>query len=324
MRKSIIKTCKWCGKKFTTTNRDKKACCKECGIQLRIHSSKYLTTRGSKRKYNVNDYFFEQDTPSKYYILGLLAADGIVTKEGYIKLWQCDKLGLGLELIDWYKNILNLEAPIKTVQPKKGKLQYGIQFTSSIIAKTLKENNIVNNKTFTVTIPNYILEDETKLRYYLIGYIDGDGYVGVYKTSSGYYNLEVSFISNNLFTSKLLPYIKTNSMFVRANKNNINVTSMSCGGTSAILFCEWLYKDLDNNIFKSFKTQKVINYLNNLDTLLNPKTYQKYECRKLITYFNNHPPDNKKLIEISKHFNIKLNRVKYVYKRWKNKYEKNK
>lgn len=326
MVKQITKICEWCGKEFTVPyrKRDKKGCCKQCGIQIRIHSLNYLNSRGSKRKYDVNDYFLQQECPAKYYVLGLMAADGILTKDGYIKIWQADKEDLGLDLITWYKNTLNSQSPIKTCQYKKGRKQFGIQITSPILYEDFSKHYITPTKTFTVHVPKYILEDETKLRYYLIGYIDGDGYIGIYQKKNGYYTIELSFIGNDMFTSELLPYIKTNPMSIRINKSNPKVTSMGCGGTSAILFCEWLYKDFDESIFKSFKTKKVINYLNNLKTMVNPKTYEKYQYRKLCIYFDNNLIDETDLQKASKYFNIDLNRVIYVYNKWRNKNGRNK
>ena len=140
------------------------------------------------RRYTVDhDYFEVIDTHDKAYILGLLAADGYVEDKKHtvnIGLQERDKYCL-----EWVNSCLGSNAPIKLSQ-KKNNLPHGkngfnhrqdhykMTVCSPKMQKDLSKYGIVHRKTWcNQSMP--VLDDEF-LGAYLLGYCDGDGYVGFY------------------------------------------------------------------------------------------------------------------------------------------------
>lgn len=162
------------------------------------------------RKYNVNDYFFDDLNELNCYYGGFIAADGYLpTKEkGIVKLELAAK---DRQVLEEYKNNLNIESPISERICKKIFKMNGVSFTSYRIREKLYEHfNITSNKSLTLEPPSI---NEQKLKYAFIrGYIDGDGSIMI----SGNY-LHISILG----TKKMCEWIKDTFKEITNNRGSI-------------------------------------------------------------------------------------------------------
>ena len=254
----VKRICKNCGKTFLHNNKYylKKFCCLQCCTEY---------NKGKDRRiYTVDDNFLKKESFEKYYILGLYAADGCIYNK-YEKGIHLSQSGeAGLLLVSYVKKLLRCSAPITKVLDKSYKTKYILHFNSKVMVQDFMDNEIKPKKTFTFKIPEYILKDENKLRYFLIGYIDGDGCVGTYhtfKTKKGISKtLDISFVCNSLM-KKQIELLELFSEASICKNKNAKVWQILFNGRKAIKFGQWLYKDLHNNMFKSYKYWNFQNYM---------------------------------------------------------------
>ena len=126
------------------------------------------------RKYGVNDDYFDNESSNMAYILGFLAADGTVAKNG-------NRIKIGLSSVDrkfleLIKEELGAESNILDYETSNGYMVSEFSFTSQKIKQKLTEYNIVPGKTETFTFPINLSK-----KYwvdFIRGYFDGDGSVG--------------------------------------------------------------------------------------------------------------------------------------------------
>ena len=126
------------------------------------------------RKYGVNDDYFDNESSNMAYILGFLAADGTVTKNG-------NRIKIGLSSVDrkfleLIKEELGAESNIFDYETSNGYMVSELSFTSQKIKQKLTEYNIIPGKTETFTFPTNLSK-----KYwidFIRGYFDGDGSVG--------------------------------------------------------------------------------------------------------------------------------------------------
>ena len=126
------------------------------------------------RKYGVNDNYFDNESPNMAYILGFLAADGTVSRNG-------NRIKIGLSSVDrnfleLIKEELRVEKKIFDYQTNNGYLVSELEFNSQKIKQKLAEYNVVPGKTETFTFPTNLSK-----KYwidFIRGYFDGDGSVG--------------------------------------------------------------------------------------------------------------------------------------------------
>lgn len=126
-----------------------------------------------KRKYNVNEqYFSDIDSPEKAYWLGFLSADGYVHQERgqlTIELQESDR-----EHLEKFRKAIQCSAPIIEIYCGKNKefLHYRFSVKCRKMIQDLEQYNIVQKKSL-IFYPKNIPKELFK--YWLIGYIDGDG-----------------------------------------------------------------------------------------------------------------------------------------------------
>ena len=304
--KPRIKICEWCGKEFLAKTKYVKTCCSKCSRAL---AAKVCGERNKrfKRVYSIDDEFLNQESSEKYYFLGLMAADGCLCDNGSNSISISQSGKEGLNCLNYIKNILKCENPIYQYLPPKGKLSNILSFRSNSLWKILCENNVTPRKTYDFMFPDYILKDENKLRYFLIGYIDGDGSIGVYKNM-----LCISFVGTLQMTNQLrnLPVFKK-ARFRRVSSGS--VIECRFNGVKAIEFGSWLYKDI--TVYKSYKYEKFIQYLDNRYEI--SKMLKFNELREQVFDFLNKNPETTSG-EIIKYFNIDKERaykLKYVWRK---------
>ena len=140
------------------------------GIHIRSKEEQNKYSPQNQRKYEVWDEFFEKLNPTNVYLMGFLAADGSIQKDGSIKI--------GLSTIDRaflekVRIILHSNYPIRDYLTKDGFSVSEFIFRSEKIKQKLAEYGIVNNKTKTFQFPHN-LPKEFYIDF-IRGYFDGDG-----------------------------------------------------------------------------------------------------------------------------------------------------
>lgn len=213
------------------------------------------------RKYFVNDSYFDILSPQTCWLLGLLASDGSINKDRFIKISQSGDEGL--KCINYVKKAINFTGPIFSYLPKNSKNKvYNLTINSKEWVKTLNKYNIIQNKTKSFNISKDILENLDFLRWFLIGYIDGDGCIGIYSSrgptnDKTYLVIElvcnqnvVKQLENALTNFKPMIIKKSNSLFeIRFNNKK------------GYIFGKWLYSDINKiEMYKSYKYQKFNDY----------------------------------------------------------------
>ena len=133
------------------------------------------------RKYKINDSILKEETEEVFYLAGYWAADGCkrhTEDSGY--LCQIELATKDKHILEKFKNILGYTGNITDRTRKCKKSKSGIsnismlKFNSREIYYDFEKFGIIQRKTYTMEIPEYVLNHKY-LRHYLRGYIDGDG-----------------------------------------------------------------------------------------------------------------------------------------------------
>lgn len=129
---------------------------------------------GGKKVYKVNDNYFSKfnDSPNKYYILGLIYTDGNLPSKNKNSFIISN---IDLQLLEDVKKEMSFTGKIVMEYHKKfDKYIYKLQITSEQIRKDLESFGLTPNKTFTMKFPDVPSE---YLRDFIRGLWDGDGSV---------------------------------------------------------------------------------------------------------------------------------------------------
>lgn len=200
-------------------NRITKGCPQE--IVLRdiglLHNRNSI--RLSAKKYNIpfklvrntfiikGDYFDYINSDNQSYILGLLYADGCITKSKHTN----EKLNLVLkdEDLDTVKWVLKELKPEGKVYFIKSKNQVGFFITLPYLTDRLKDLGVIPNKSIItdLLVPNFIFNNRTLFFSFLRGFFDGDG--SIFKTCNityQRYGFNLSSTNSELLT-KIKSYI---------------------------------------------------------------------------------------------------------------------
>lgn len=131
--------------------------------------------QANKRKFGVNDTYFDVEGPNMAYILGFWAADGNVhSKENRLDLELNE---VDYEILEKMRNELQSERPIKVYQCQNGYKKNKLMFWSSHIKQVFIEYGVVPNKTYSQDFhAPYKLSKKYWIDY-IRGFFDGDGCV---------------------------------------------------------------------------------------------------------------------------------------------------
>lgn len=212
---------------------------------------------GTSQHIICHEFFRDIDTEIKAYLLGFLYADGCVSKDKYsitVHVTETDKY-----IIDLFKRFVSPDANvykhngntfISRGNTYKSKPSLKITIGSSIIVKDLEHLGISENKTWKeLHIPDI---PKSLIRYFILGYFDGDG----------------------CFTAHISePNIKN-----REKNPRIKMSWNICSKRDEILkdFKYFLEKELDITLN--------INYIKR-DNMFRLATASKKACKKLFDYF---------------------------------------
>lgn len=208
-----------------------------------------LRTGVGKRKYSLNEHFFDViDTEEKAYVLGLLYADGSNGKSKStisISLEECDReiLEKVRECLESEKELEYLDYSNKTDFGYHYKNQYRLLLFSAHMCKTLEKHGMVPNKSLVLQFPTCVPDE--LVRHFVRGYFDGDGTMGWKDLSTFCGDITVSIMSTKMFCVRLQEIISALGIATRIAKsycNNGVTSTISISKKSDMLtFLEWMY-----------------------------------------------------------------------------------
>lgn len=163
------------------------------GVELRPKTLSY-------KKYNLNrEYFQVIDTPLKAYFLGLMYADGCISKDTFsIALQDGDEY-----ILEFLAKELKYDGPLANRNPKPNRKRMVVFITTDILfGRILRKHGMFDRKTSKIGFPHEYIKPE----YYwpfLLGLGDGDGCV-----SYGHYGTRFNYIYQFAGSSKMMLDIK--------------------------------------------------------------------------------------------------------------------
>lgn len=203
---------------------------------------------GRKRKYTVNDSFFEKiDSEAKAYVLGLIFADGCVHPKRHrfsITLKSSDE-----QLLVKVNELLESNFPINRYSARynekyKFTEKSSLQVTSKKILKDLENFGCVSKKSNILTFPKI---DEEYKNHFMRGYFDGDG--SVYLAGKRK-EIIIDIISTKEFCEvflKNLPY-NGKTTVKKDNRYEKNIHYIKIGGNNQVkIIYNFLYHNA--NVF---------------------------------------------------------------------------
>ena len=117
----------------------------------------------------VPNYFKTIDTPTKAYLLGLLAADGSISTRGQVALALNEK---DSELVGFARDNIAPSARLGSYLTQEGNTMVTFKVQNAELVADLAKWSVTNRKSLTVTWPDLPADIA---RSYLHGYFDGDG-----------------------------------------------------------------------------------------------------------------------------------------------------
>ena len=143
------------------------------GIHIRTYSEAAIESNIQRRKYIVNENYFNTQSHNMAYLLGFFAADGSISKDSNeikITLSSVDK-----DFLQSIADELECTSPVRIFTNSKGFECCSLKFSSRIIKDTFRQYGIVPNKTFTLNFPKNL--DKKYWIDFIRGFFDGDGSV---------------------------------------------------------------------------------------------------------------------------------------------------
>lgn len=203
----------------------------------------------SRRKYHVDDNFFDEMNDIQYWMLGLFASDGYVWGNNALLSQSGDA---GLKLVEYTRDLLHCTAPISSKKPDIGQEVHRIQFSSEKITNVFKQFGIVQNKTKVFCMPDI---PDHYLPSFLAGYVEGDGCITISKYDHATDMLCASFVGNKDFIEECARKIPVKGKVRKHSMSDIY--EIRWYSEKAIQFCEWIYGSAE--LYHSYKYENYIN-----------------------------------------------------------------
>lgn len=218
---------------------------------------------------NKNDNFFKKWSPEMAYVLGFFAADGNLTvgKRGnhYIEFTSCDR-----EILEKIKKRLNSNHKISgRKRNKRWETAYRLQLGSKEMFNDLFNLNFRPNKSKNLSYPKV---SNKYFRDFVRGYFDGDGHVisGLYKRKDRNTKSRLLFSSFTSGTGSFLEKLKADLIKNKIIKGGTLYYSkgfrLNFSINDSLGLYEFLYKDLNNDLYLSRKKKVFEKYMGEQDS----------------------------------------------------------
>lgn len=202
-------------------------------------------------KYTVNNDFFVGKNHLNMYVLGLIYADGNVDKSKR-------SMSLGLQEEDGYivekiSKIMEYTGPLYYINNshlKNRKNMTVLCITKKKLVLDLVELGVVPRKSLILDFPTKEQVPHEFLSSYLLGCMDGDGFIGL--KIKGYY---ISLTSSSKFIAGLLPVVENLGILnYRIEDTDNNLTKKLCISQKdeTQKFLEFIYKDAPLYLTRKF------------------------------------------------------------------------
>ncbi|OJD98134.1 endonuclease [Bacillus cereus] len=191
-----------------------------------------------KRKYDITEDYFKTWSNNMAYILGFIAADGVIQKEN-----QCVSISQKESYI-----LEDIKKELKTNQPLYQNKKTGV-YRLNINSKTIKDDlmnihGIMPCKSFNIEFP---FVPEEYLHHFVRGYFDGDGYVK-------YETYTVNFVGGSYnFMNSLHQILQNRNLRADLLNQNKHYRVILSGRKLIQLFSNWIYKDKDIYLHRKYE-----------------------------------------------------------------------
>jgi len=205
------------------------------------------------KKYSFDKSKIVKDSYFKYWLLGLLASDGNINNNTF-SITQSKKCGK--DLIYYIKDQLNYNGVVYENDTASGNKSYSLTISSKDIVSYLSKYNIIKNKTYNFILPD--IDSEEYFNYFIRGYFEGDGSVGIYDNGNG-----IEYIQSSIYGQKNV--IEQIGEFINAdgnvNEKKKGFAEIRYNGAEAVAFFNQIYSNAENdgifvgkkyNIFKKY------------------------------------------------------------------------
>jgi len=217
------------------------------------------------------------DSEFKYYFIGLIAADGHLTREG-------NGISIALKESDHdFLDMVRKNVTTKQLRYRKDTKSYGISFANPIIKKELTKFIPRGEKSSCLVFPNI---NDKFTKHYIRGYYDGDGNVNLitrYRITKSagrrdYPGLRIRFLGNYEFLLAMANKFKELNLvdFIRypTQRHDCNICYIEYTFKKAKAILEWMYSDCEYYLNRK---RRVFNYIVNSDT---SKLLEEYKSGK--------------------------------------------
>lgn len=244
------------GERFNSKRYQVNYLLKKYGIQKSISES--------KRKYSLNEnYFDEIDTPNKAYILGFLYADGYnnrINNSIVLSLAKEDR-----EILEKISKEVGSNKPLfesNYINKEDGIERHMLILTmaSKHMCESLEKWGLTQNKTFTITFPDFLSEE--LIPHFIRGYFDGDGCACDTKDNKRP-RFQITIMSSTQFCEGMKEYLEKHNIHFHVNqptqKSVKNKVIRSGSNKELPKFINLIYKDAD--LYLERKRNKCYTYL---------------------------------------------------------------
>ena len=224
------------------------------------------------------------DTEQKAYFLGLMYADGCITKKSkyqlHFRISLTDK-----QLIDDLHKLfpfLNYEKWDFGKYNKNSKMQYSLRKTSKDLYKDLLKNGMIERKSLEnkdfVNLPSI---NKDLYRHFIRGYFDGDGSISIPSHRKNLRRLEICSVSKNIL-------LQFNEIFKQNNikTNNIRAKKIGKASKSQLYVMEWVDSDSILKIKEFFYNEATIFLKRKKDLFLSFKKINKRDYNPICPICN--------------------------------------
>lgn len=222
------------------------------GIKRRLTSE-------TSTKYQCNENYFSLiDTEEKAYFLGLIYADGCISKwknqTGVLRITSKDK-----DILEKFLVSINSNSIIYTEFHNKFKKEcFKVRITSSQIFNDLNNLGCIPNKSLIVKFPTNI--NSLLMNHFIRGYFDGDGSVSsIQVKNTNWKRLVSSFVGTEDFIQNLNKEVGSNKKVevIKGNKNLLYRIQFSVN--DSLKLYKYMYKD--STVFLNRKKDIFENYI---------------------------------------------------------------
>lgn len=229
--------------------------------QIKHRIQRHLKIKPSKRKKHFhNEVFFNEESANKFYVLGLISADGNLFDDNCKNRYKVS-VSLHVQDIELLNKINEIVCKTKIVYTRTTSKQSELVIYNKSIYNKIKSYGICERKSLNLDFPNIPKEFE---KDFIRGYFDGDGSISVGKMKN-YSKVTIQFLGTENFLNTICKIINRELGISIKNVNNTksNVMCLRYFTKEARAILKWMYDDSDLKLIRKYnKYLKISNMFN--------------------------------------------------------------